>query len=833
MDGPPPPDPHQSLIRRCVAVLVIAVLGLAFFAELVRHPTQMFYSAYSDLIPLHLPSKRFLVRSVRETGELPLWCPYNFAGMPFIHDIQVSAFYPPHWLLFLLPEERIGAGLSWLIVLHVIGAGLSMHALARSHGLQGAGALVAALGYMFAGKWLLHVLAGGHYNMVPLAWLPLVLLWLEQAIRRRSLLYATWAGAAFSLFLLGAYPYLTLYAGMFVALWTLGSALEIAGYLQGKGPTSGPRTAKALAWWLGLGAWTALVAVGLGAVQLLPGLEASGYASRSLGVPASTGTFVNGIRSIIGLIGPEPTPGPETIWENRTGLGLLWFCVAALAWRLGGKRVRFQAVVCLILILYVLGGAVLLQPLPGFRLFQLPSRILLLAPLPVALLAGTTTQVLFARPGPNPETLAACRQLLLKIAVGVFILMAVFALANLLQGKMIRIHFFLYWATPLFTVPLAWLILRKPLIAGSPPRRLAAPSLWAVILLLDSWAIAGPHVAVRPEDDIFAPSQCVDYLAKHRQEHSRVLDFNPANESANCTPLWPGLPLVEEIEPVRGFNPVDVLRYKEYLEFITDSDEPLRPLDRMFTSPLLGTFPIRNQSLADLLGIRYLLQPANLPLEDTVPDRLSRQSWKKVDEDPNPKGFNFVSSSPDAQDCGLKLLPPYTVFANRHVMPRAFVVPRAEPLPDRGILEKLKATDFRSMVLLEDFEPNFAEAPGGSYRPAKILQYLPNRVEIEVTGESPGFLVLTDIWFPGWRCFVDGRASKLYRANYMFRAVEVPAGTHRVEFRFNPESYRLGKIVTLGFCAILVGLTFVGFLSRLIGSRSVNPSGRLWGGPAS
>ena len=55
---------------------------------------------------------------------------------------------------------------------------------------------------MFAGKWLLHLLAGGHYNMVPLAWLPLVLLWLEKAMRERSLLFASWAGAAFALIIL-------------------------------------------------------------------------------------------------------------------------------------------------------------------------------------------------------------------------------------------------------------------------------------------------------------------------------------------------------------------------------------------------------------------------------------------------------------------------------------------------------------------------------------------------------------------------------------------------------------------------------------------------------
>ena len=80
----------------------------------------------------------------------------------------------------------------------------------------------------------------------------------------------------------------------------------------------------------------------------------------------------------------------------------------------------------------------------------------------------------------------------------------------------------------------------------------------------------------------------------------RVLDVNPQGESANCTPLWPGLPMVVEVEPVRGFNPTDVLRYKEYLQFVSDSDDALRPVDRLFTCAQVGTFAVKNPSLASL-----------------------------------------------------------------------------------------------------------------------------------------------------------------------------------------------------------------------------------------
>src|SRR5262249_42396477 len=152
MDVSPPTGQKDS--SAFAPFLIIALFGLLFFNNLVLHPAEVLYSETSDLPALHLPSKIFLLRSWQRTGELPLWCLYNFAGVPFIHDIQVSAFYPLHWPLFLLPENWTGAGLSWLVVFHVIAAGWFMFALARARGLNATGALVAGLGYMFAPKWL-------------------------------------------------------------------------------------------------------------------------------------------------------------------------------------------------------------------------------------------------------------------------------------------------------------------------------------------------------------------------------------------------------------------------------------------------------------------------------------------------------------------------------------------------------------------------------------------------------------------------------------------------------------------------------------------------------
>jgi uncharacterized membrane protein YfhO len=72
------------------------------------------------------------------------------------------------------------------------------------------------------------------------------------------------------------------------------------------------------------------------------------------------------------------------------------------------------------------------------------------------------------------------------------------------------------------------------------------------------------------------------------------------------------------------------------------------------------------------------------------------------------------------------------------------------------------------------------------------LQYGANGVTIDAALQRPGYLVLADTYYPSWKAFVDGQPWPVLRANYAFRAVALPAGYHRVIFRYEPVSFRLG-----------------------------------------
>jgi len=834
------------------AVVLITLAGLVFFTPLLLHPAQVLYSDHSDLLAQHIPAKRFLGRATQETGEQPLWCPCSYGGMPFVHDIQVAAFYPPHWPIGWLPETWVGVYVSWLVVLHVLIAGWGMLAYAASRGLGRLAAGVSALGWMFAGRWLLHLLAAGHYILIGLAWLPLVLLLLERAmltpprknhtsperqrrdkgipslalracvvgahkpgapatgqgdpvagapglcnhlaywsIKLRSLAWATAAGLVFSLLILGTHPQWTFYAGILIALWTLGTALDLAIPL----------------WrWLLLGLWAAGLGTALAALQLLPSWEAAGQSSRSGGVETIADTLGGGLRSILFLIGPAVARDPDNLnlaWEDRGGLTLLWLLAALLGALAGRRRVRTPVVVGLVLLVFAVGGAALVQGLPGFRFFRQPVRMYILIAFPVAVLAGHATQALFAGDAIPAELATQGRYWLPRLALALAILAGGFALRSAFEGKTLLFH--PYWLSLVLTVPGVYLLLQP----GQGWWQRHAGTLWAGLLLLDLWALTIPLVQTRPQEEIYSAPGYISYLTeKNPDTVGRILDRDESRNGSTA-PLGTGSPLamVYGLESLRGYTPLDVRRYKEYLQMIAGSDAPLRPLNDPWTAPIMANFPTKdrnfpivNKNLLDLLGVGYVIQPGNQHVEEGL---------VKVEEYSRVETYDCIAG-------GMQPLAECSLYRNPRRYPQAFVVFKAEPLPPRAeVLPRLARTDFLRELLLEDEPlPSQAAALSTGTRHARVRQRTPNRVVVEVDDGPAGWLVLTDIWYPGWLCHVGDQPMPVRRADFLFRAVSVPDGRQEVVFTFAPESYLLGRKISLGALMLAAVVLLVGMIGR-------------------
>ncbi len=147
------------------------------------------------------------------------------------------------------------------------------------------------------------------------------------------------------------------------------------------------------------------------------------------------------------------------------------------------------------------------------------------------------------------------------------------------------------------------------------------------------------------------------------------------------------------------------------------------------------------------------------------------------------------------------------IYENLDVLPRAFVVHQARAIQDdEQAISALRAESFApdAEVILSDDQPGPVSQGEGGEDEVSALVYEPERVLVEANLNSPGYLVLTDTYYPGWRARVDGQAAEILRADYYFRAVYLPEGEHVVQFTYDPASFKIGLAVSL-ICGLLVG----------------------------
>ena len=93
-----------------------------------------------------------------------------------------------------------------------------------------------------------------------------------------------------------------------------------------------------------------------------------------------------------------------------------------------------------------------------------------------------------------------------------------------------------------------------------------------------------------------------------------------------------------------------------------------------------------------------------------------------------------------------------------------------------------------------------------------------NDVAVDVDTPGPALLRLADLWYPDWVARVDGRPAAVLRADYLLRAVPVPAGRHRVEFRFESPAMRRGLQLSIASLVAILALFAIAWATRRRGA---------------
>jgi hypothetical protein len=198
------------------------------------------------------------------------------------------------------------------------------------------------------------------------------------------------------------------------------------------------------------------------------------------------------------------------------------------------------------------------------------------------------------------------------------------------------------------------------------------------------------------------------------------------------------------------------------------------------------------KTLLDLTGIRY----AAITPDPAGP--LTLRGWELIEQGHMAPEFTLRGAEPSAL--------PYAIYAVEDPMPRAFVLGQAKLLrSNMAMQEQIRQLNPREEVLLEkDLLPPGERQP---LQPVEWLEDRGDRLRIMATLTAPGYLVVSDAYFPGWTARVGGQPVPVVPANVGFRAVPLGPGRHEVVLEFWPPGLNFGAICSVTTLILVIVLT--------------------------
>lgn len=718
----------------------------------------------ADQYKTFIPQHHFVHQRIRG-GEFPLWNPHLACGVPNLASIQGALLFPIQLLLSPL-TPFYASGVAAFLKLFLAGTFAILYL--RRLGASPAASFLSGLCFSLCGFMVVWL---GHPHVNSAMWLPLLLYYLEGQFCAppRPRQWAAFA-VAFAFMILGGHPPTAVHVTIVIVCYFV---YRLAGAGTGRRVQLGAGLIGSLC-----------VGALLAAPQLLPYLEYYRESSSPLSslaldrweshlplsslvyfiLPHISGTPVAGYEDLTSLLGL----GEVANFNERTayfGIVPLFFSLCAVVLRRCRFTCFFLAVAAFSLL--VVWG---LPPFPEItRLTPVlrdinHTRLLLLVAFSGAVLAGLGFDAAFG--------LERGRRLNVLLTAfwgavgGVLWWLAVLTYRN--APLLDHAHrMFLIKQLPVVVCGLI-----VPAVALFRPLRM--PHRVAIILCL-GWTSCDLVLFARgynpsvSHDRYYPHSGVIDFLKKDNSRF-RIMGLNDV--------IVPNTAEVYGLNDARGNDFMTIRRYEELI------------------SGTAGDFSFYDAapSLPDvfsMLNVKYVVAPGPIAVD--------------------PGQFELVYANEVA------------VYRYRQWLERSLVLfnYRVCRTPAEALQTvRDKSFDPRALLVLEE-EPEHVAATAstaGSGGTTRIREYGPDTVTMDASMPRPGFLLLLDTYFPGWVAWVNGNPARIYRADYNFRAVSLPAGPSTIRFAYRPASVRSGTILSLIGLILLISL----FLDRsmLSGMRS-------------
>ncbi len=692
------------------------------------------------------------------SGDIPAWNPYQLSGTPFAGDPQSGWMYLPAMVLFTVLPLSLAA--KTYLFFHLALAGIGAYALARVLRMGVAAALLSGISYGFCS--LLYERNVSYFGWSAImAWLPFTILFAELAIRSTSRLTrgVYWGGSAFCLSQIlagwlgqGSY-YALLAVGGFVAYRTLLDP-----------PDSTSRIRARFGMLLLHGGALVLFGFTLAAAGVLPRLEYNAVSNLAGGYVGARYQAVIGGWSIRdwGLLLDR---------NDRYYAGGATLALAVLAPFVARRHHATPYFAALTLAVLVLTGqgptplhSLLYALLPRFSRLHPhhPGVITLVLYLGLALLAGATWNHLPKRG----------RGATLLVLLPVATVLIIRALNVSVAGA------------TLLVVGLAGVLFAAAVLL--PRGRGVATALLLFVVFTDLLSVGTVLLEKRREHEkvnlnsFYAPTRAAAFLREEgKQEQFRYFSFaekrnglairhheNYADPLAKAV-ISASRSVPAHLQDIQGYNSVRIARYER---LFTALNRAFLGYRNSYVSPRGIQSP-----LLDLLNVRYIVVP------ESKPRRWSGTQWLE-------SAYPIVYAGSGNQ-----------IFERSRTLPRAWIVHSAQRTEPKEALNLLasRQVDPRRTVLLEQQPPSLAPVADPSADKAEITSYEAERIELQTSTGAEGMLVVSEVYYPAWKAYVDGRPVPVYVANTVLRAVPVPAGDHIVELRYESTALRAGIALSL------------------------------------
>jgi|GEM_PF-3286207 len=732
----------NSLIHRILPILrshkeIIAlfILTSAFFYPVIIHYDQMLYPpgdvSGNDITGMWSFYRSFFGATVQNTGNIPLWNPYTFSGTPFIGNPQAQLFCPFVWPFIAVNSSLL---FGWLCILEIFLIGVFSFLFARSLCLSKFASFFSAVVFMFSGTIILRIYAGHLPILDTLVWFPLVLLFFERSFTHNRIVHAILAGIAMALMVFSGHFQVALY-GIFICLVYLFARTFLFPTL----PTFREKLRHIAIMVL----IPVLLCALLSAVLVLPVEEYSQWSNRAGDVSYRFSTeFSLPVENLITLVLPDihGNPlGPVTqihvnppveYWEFAWYMGILPLFLLVIAAFFQRKRhVGLLLFLALFALLFSLGAN-----FPLYKIFfdYIPGFSMFRVP---ARMLFVCTFFLAILAGFGIDALLDDRKSEKRRFISIFGTRSL-NLACIVIAAVSGIILLLSSLTGILARDyyllsvFGWTAFVTLFCIAPVVLNSSTPSVSRkdlVKILLIGMLIL---------DLFFFGMRFID--TKSPQEVFRNPEYIPviANETDTYYRVYDETEYLNQYQYVAyqnnlhlisGYDPTYLREYQAY--FIRSQQEDYSGYYLWMQGAVISDFDILRS-----LNVRYIITTRNYADDFAV------------------SGLECVYYNNSVR-----------VYRLNVTAPRAYVIPSLE----------------------------FTNTTPVSLQPARIEQYTPNAIRVNVTTEEPGYLVLSEIYYPGWSVQDNGKTSTVERYNGIFRAVYLDPGTHRVLFTYFPKSLTL------------------------------------------